>query len=294
MRESYKGFDSMKIFEWLDTRYRKRQAKEKKLQIMYGNREKKDKLYRIDKMLEYSGIKRKLWYVNAEIFLAFMFLIMIVMFFAGVFVTKKIFAGIIASGISLTVIWLLIYFRSGKYYLKLEENLMTLLNLIDNFNKTEDDIVQIFKKTIAYVDEPLKGLLQDFCSEVKASGDVNQAFDNLGSKIEHKKCRLLIRNLQVCARYETNYSLVVKDLRSSMIDYLAIKAERKAIIANGRAELVILLISAALIISLFANITGDIKNLLFNSFIGNVMLIYCAVVALICIVVMFLFDKNGG
>lgn len=79
----------------------------------------------------------------------------------------------------------------------------------------------------------------------------------------------------------------------SMIDYLAVKADRKAIINNGRAEIVILIISAVGIIFLFSGITSDLWNVLINTFIGNIILFYCFVILAICMVMMIVFDKRG-
>lgn len=294
MKKYWDNIDFMKLFDWFERRYRLRAGKEKKEQILYGNRDKKPLLYRLDKIVEYSGLKRKLKFMNAELLIAVTVLFMSILFFVTEIITHRIIIGVVAALSGAVIVWCVLYFCSGKYYVRLENNLMTFLNLIDNFNKSEDDIVQIFKKTVPYVEEPLKTLLIDFTGEVQTTGNVNQAFDNLNSKIEHNKCRMLIRNLQVCARYETNYSLVVKDLRAGFMCFLAVKSERKAIISNGRAEIIILILCSVLTVSLFANIAGDIWSLLLDDFIGNIILAYCFIVLLICVVVMFLFDKNGG
>ena len=79
-----------------------------------------------------------------------------------------------------------------------------------------------------------------------------------------------------------------------MTDYLSIKAERRAIISNGRIEVAILLVSAGIIVMLYAGITDGMWSLLFDTFIGNCILLYCAVVFIVCLVMMVLFDKNGG
>ena len=78
-----------------------------------------------------------------------------------------------------------------------------------------------------------------------------------------------------------------------MIDYLAVKSERKAIILNGRMEVIILLACSVLIVFLFASMTTGMQDLLFSTFIGRIILTYCFIVLMICIVMMFMFDKNG-
>lgn len=281
------------ITKWLDNRYSIRMQKEAELQVLVGNRKHKQGLYRIDKMIEYSGLKRYIRYMTADVFLCFAALLGIVAGAAGLILTGKLVVAIFASGIISVALFLVIYIMSGVYYISLEKNIMTFLNLIDNFNKSEDDIVEIIRRTVAYVDNPLKDLLRDFCNDAELLGDTRVAFENLTGKIEHDKCRELIRNIEVCSRYDSDYAEVIRDCRVSMTDYLSIKAERKAIISNGRMEVTILLASAVIIVMLYAGITEGIWSLLLDTMIGNIIILYCVLVLLVCFIMMILFDKNG-
>ena len=67
MKKYWDNIDFMKLFDWFERRYRLRAGKEKKEQMLYGNRDKKPLLYRLDKIVEYSGLKRKLKFMNAEL-----------------------------------------------------------------------------------------------------------------------------------------------------------------------------------------------------------------------------------
>ena len=250
-------------------------------------------MYKIDRMLDYSGINRKGRVISAEVFIAFMVLCTVIINAVSLILTHKLVIGMMISIVLTVIAFIVLYMMTGVYFNKLESNIMTLLNLVENFNKSDDDIVQIFRKSIAYVEEPLSDLLTLFCSEAETMGDVNKAFDNLQARIEHKRFRQLLRNLQVCFRYETDFDQVIKDCRKSMIDYLAVKSERKAIILNGRMEVIILLACSVLIVFLFASMTTGMQDLLFSTFIGRIILTYCFIVLMICIVMMFMFDKNG-
>lgn len=296
MKEFFKKDKSEleRITGWLERRYKKRLQKEAELQLLVGNRCRKQRLYLIDKMLEYSGFKRKIRYLTAELFLILVLMLSII---AGIFAymySEKAVAALSVAGLTFIVAFLVVYIMSGVYYISLEKNIMTFLNLIDNFNKSEDDIVEIIRRTVGYVDNPLKELLRDFCNDAKMLGDTRVAFENLEGKIEHDKCRELIRNIEVCSRYDSDYAEVIHDCRVSMTDYLSIKAERRAIISNGRMEVVILLASAVVIVMLYAGISESMWSLLTDTFIGNCILMYCAVVLIVCLVMMVLFDKNGG
>lgn len=279
----------------LTEKYEERLREERRRQIEEGNTVKKPFLYRIDRLLEYSGLKRHFPFINAEIFIALYVMLFIAVYVLAAVIFKGYIAGIIADALLCVSVYSVFYIINGSYYRKLEENIMTFLNLIENFSKTEDDIVQIFRKTIPYIGEPVRNILTEFCSEAETCGDVNRAFDNMNSRIEHRKCRELIHNIRVCSRYESNYDMLVRDCRTSMMDFLEIKAERKAIINNGRAEIVILLLSASLIVYLFSNIvSGGLAELLFGSFIGKAIVLYCIAVVIISLVMMLTYDKKGG
>lgn len=295
MKEFFKALHTKDVYEKLLLRYEIRLKKEKMRQIEEGNIKKKPLLYRIDRILDYSGIKKYISFINAELFIFILLFFLVIIFAIVTIISGKLLYGFASDIIFCIIVYCTLYALSGKYYNNLEANIMTLLNLIENFNKTQDDIVGIFRKTIPYIGEPISSILSEFCSEVRMYGDINQAFDNMNARIEHRKCRELIHNLKVCSRYESDYESVVRDLRTSMINYLEIKAERKVIINNGRAEIVILIVCAAFIIYLFSNIiSGSLLILLSESLIGNIIIIYCFIVILISVVLMFSYDKRGG
>ncbi|MBE5936529.1 MAG: hypothetical protein E7265_00690 [Lachnospiraceae bacterium] len=288
--EEYK----VNVIKWLDERYNRRIEKENELKQLVGNREKKSLLYRLDKMLEYSGAIKVIQGITAELYIYYVGVITVAVGIIIFYFSSMWYLAFIGCLLIPVLAFLIIYILSGVYYNALERNIMTFLNLIENFNKSEDDIVQIIRRTVIYIDEPLKSLLRDFCNDAKMSGDTRHAFEKLESRVEHDKCRELLRNIEVCSRYDSDYGEVIRDCRASMSNYLSTKSERKAIIANGRTEVIILLISAAAILMLFDRISSDMWTLLTDSFIGNCLLFYCGVVIIICIVMMILFDKNGG
>ncbi len=292
MRESSDGNTSIFI-QWLDRKYKRRLIKERRIRQTTGNHSGKSFLYKVDRMLDYSGIRNMAGSINAEIYIVLVGSTAVLAGISAMITFHSIFIAISAAVIIILLSGIILYILSGIYYRRLENDIMTFLNLVENFSRTDNDIVQIFKKALFYLEEPLKGLLSEFCNEAESMGDTAAAFNNLSARIEHAKCRELFRNLQVCSKYEANYDAVIKDCRMSMIDYLAVKADRKAIINNGRAEIVILIISAVGIIFLFSEITSDMRDILINTFIGNVILFYCFIILVICMAMMVFFDKRG-
>ena len=281
------------LIRWLNRRYYERKQKEKKVQESVGNHNDISFLYKVDRMIDHSGMRNIIKGMNAELYIICSAVIYAIASVCVYHLTGSFLIVISILFILVVLSYIILYILSGIYYLGLEKELMTFLNLVENFSKTEKDIVQIFKKTLYYVRDPLKTLVSDFCSEAESSGNVHAAFDNIIYRIEHVKCREIMRNFQVCSKYEANYDTVVKDIRASMIDYLEIRNERKSIINNARAEIVILIAAAAGIIALFSEITSGLSALLIETFIGNIIIFYCCIVLVICIVLMITFDKRG-
>ncbi|MBE5928463.1 MAG: hypothetical protein E7267_03700 [Lachnospiraceae bacterium] len=281
------------LIRWLNKRYYERKQKEKKVQESLGNHKNISFLYRLDLMLEHSGIRNIIRGMNAELYIICSIVVYALVSIFVYHLTDSFLIAVSALFVLISFSYIVLYILSGIYYSGLEKELMTFLNLVENFSKTEKDIVQIFKKTLFYIREPLKTLVSDFCNEAESSGNIQMAFDNIIFRIEHVKCREIMRNFQVCSKYEANYDTVVKDIRASMIDYLEIRNERKSIINNARAEIVILVLAAAGIVTLFSEITSDLPNLLMGTFIGNIIIFYCCIVLVICFVLMITFDKRG-
>ena len=108
------------------------------------------------------------------------------------------------------------------------------------------------------------------------TGDKGRAIRNLEKRIEHEKFQELIRNLEICSRYEANYGEVIKDSRGLLREYLAAAKERKAIINNARVEIAMIIGCCGVVFWMINDFTEKgILSLLLSSFAGNLLLAYC-------------------
>ena len=182
---------------------------------------------------------------------------------------------------------------SGLNYEKVEGNILTFVNLLENYSQTNDDIVIIFGKTYEYLEEPLRGYIELFYEESISTGDVTKAFRNLENRIENTRFKEIIRNLEICSRHEANYQEIIKDCRYNLKEYLKFKQKKKAIIQNGRASLSMALGTSGFLVYMFSGFVPNLSEILITSPIGNAIILYCIVIVAICIGMMLGFDRKG-
>lgn len=267
----------------------KRKKNKEKLEIEQGFQEKYSFLDNFDLLIERSGLKEKMPFINSEIYIAITLLIATMFLILS---ERNIFIGIILALIIIATSYMFLYFKSGHNYEKIEVQIMPFINLLENYSKTNDDIVAIFQKTIPYLKYPLKSYIEQFVVEVNTYGDMYKSFSNLEYKIENMKLKSLIRNLSMASRFEANYQEVIKDERETFKSYLKAKQKRKSIITNGRIEILMCLGLSAFMLSIFSKFADGIWYALFNTPIGNLIILYCVIVLIICAWNMIAIDRK--
>ena len=258
-----------------------------------GNQEKVSFMYSLDLKMVQSGISKKFPFMTTEFYLLSTLVFGLVSFIFIQSITGVWIFGLFAMLLVCFISYLALYILSNMAYVKVERNIVSFANCIQNFSKSSDDIVSIFRKTVPYLNEPLKTHVQEFCHECRYTGDKYTAFKNLELKIEHPKFKELVRNLEICSRLEADYGVIIEDTRGVIRDYLNAKEERKAIIKNGRFELLLVLTICAVVVFLFDGfVSGSILSLLLNDIIGNGILVYCIIVLFWTFWTMISFDKG--
>lgn len=244
-----------------------------------GAKKEKGWLFRLDRLLDEIGIRRKWSYLTAEIYLLFFFAILAVI---GVFIfllTKSVVYFLLGMFLLTLIHGTGLYLLAGYYYKKTEKQLLAFINLIDNYAQTSDDLVEIIGKTETYLEKPLKTAVSEFHWEAVHTGEIDTALRHLTLKVQHGKLKEMIRNLDICRRHEANYTEIITDIRVSVKEYLASKEERRSIQQNARASIVIIILVGILILRLVNGfIGGDLWKLLLRSKAGIAILVYLFVV----------------
>lgn len=283
----------VKVFSATETKYKNRKAIEEAKMLEDGNQEKKSFIYKLDLMIERSGLRKKMPFLNTEVYLGLTIIVATLGYIIATLISGVWLLGAVVIMITVIIAYGIIYILSGIAYEKVDKTILTFVNILENYSGANDDIVSILGKTYPYLENPLKEHVEDFYNEVNSSGDTTRAFRNLEAKIENERFKEIIRNLEICSRHEANYQEIIKDTRVTLMDYLEAKQKRKAIINQGRIEILMSLGLCSVMVFMVSGFTPNLFNMLINSVIGNGILLYCIIVIGFCLWNIISFDKKG-
>ena len=132
------------------------------------------------------------------------------------------------------------------------ENLLKCLNFLGNYSLTAGEITMVLGQVSRYVEEPLKGALEECAYEAQTTGDSSLALLSMAERIEHPKIKELARNLEISIRYMADLTTLVDSSRRSAREYLRMEEERKGMLREAGINMAVLLG-----MSVFALLTVD-------------------------------------
>mgnify|MGYP006329529395 FL=1 len=269
------------VYEKAKAQESERQAEQQLLILLEGRQEKLNLLYKLDLLVLQSNIRKYIPFASTEILIVMTIILAaaaygIVAHLTGIWIFGMLgFAGV---GF---LCYMVLYFMALSSYRKTEESLMTFINLLENYSSMEDELIAIFSRIQTFLTEPIKSAVEQCCIEAEMTGDKGRAIRNLEKRIEHEKFKELVRNLEICSRYEANYGEVIKDSRSLLREYLAAAKERKAILNNARIEIAMIIGCSGIVFWMMNDFTqAGIMSVLLGSMVGNIILAYCILMLL--------------
>ena len=269
------------VYEKARAQEEDRQSEQQQLLLIEGRQEKTNLLYKLDLLVLQSNIRKLIPFASTEILLVLTILLAASGFAVVTSITGTWIFGLLGFIGVCSLIYMVLYFMALSNYRKTEESLMTFINLLENYSSMEDEIIAIFSRIQTFLTEPVKSAVEQCCMEAEMTGDKGRAIRNLEKRIEHEKFKELVRNLEICSRYEANYGEVIKDSRSLLREYLAAVKERKSIINNARIEIAMIIGCCGLVFWMINDFTQTgIFSLLLGSTVGNLILVYCILMVL--------------
>lgn len=290
VKEYYTNND---IYELVERKYLKRKSEKEQIRIEMGNVKEKTFLGKMDLLIERSGIRKKIHFFNTESYMIINIILIFASMIFGIIKYKFWIVGIVFSVIAVLILYLILTIMANVNYERIDKEVMTFINILENYSGTNDDITLIMEKTYPFIKEPLSSYIQEFCNDVYTRGDLQEAFRRFEARIENERIKDILRNLEICSRHEANYKEIIKDSRETLKDYLTAKEERKSIIKNKRIEITMCIVVSGVILYICKSFVPNIWQLLKTTFTGNVILLYCITVITICISNIIGFDKRG-
>ncbi len=261
-----------------------RQKEQQELILVEGRQEKTSILYRLDLLVLHSNIRRWIPFATTEILLILTLGLASLCFMTVTKVTDTWIFGMLGFIGTAFLVYMVLYFIAQNNYKRTEESLMTFINLLENYSGVEAELISIFSRIKGFLSEPVKSAVEICCMEAEMTGDKGRAIRNLEKRIEHEKFKELIRNLEICSRYEANYGEVIKDSRGLLREYLAAAKERKSIINNARVEIAMIIGCCGIVFWMINDFTEvGIVTLLLSNVIGTLILAYCLIMIIFAV-----------
>ena len=273
------------LYSQMTDQERARAEVERRQREVHGEVNNKDWLMKLDLMILQSGIRDKLKWLSSEIFMIIVVVTTSIVWIVGIVLHGLLIGfmlGVMNAMLYIVILLVLAYFRGRK----VEMGLLQFMNIVDNFSKSSDDIIQIMERTCGYIDDPLSTQIYDAVVEARNTGDASGPLNSLQERVGNRYFQLLIRNLETSSRFETNYSAIIEDCRESFHDYIANEKEKRAIQMNGAIEIIAMVVAGIACITMLGSLSdsGNVFEALANGGpIGQGILVFLIVTMLIAL-----------
>ena len=258
----------------------------------FGAIEHKTFIYKLDRLILTSGMKKRLKFMNAETYFIMVVLGAIIGFMAGL-VFGGVFLAIFIAAAVITFFHVFIASRANSNYAKIENQTSVFVSVLCNNSKGSSDIVLIMKRTLPNLSNPLYTLVRDFCNNADVYGSTDVAFDIMKESIDNKQLKVIITNLKTCSHYEANYEDVLSQMVGQITAELSYREERKTVLLNGKITVASLTVIASVILILIAKMLEiPIQEIMFNMFIGKVLCTIMGLIYLYVIASLFAVDRT--
>ncbi len=270
LREAYDSIDSTSM----------QRAKEHKRNLAIFE-EQSGIVGRLERRFLYSGLGSMFRFLTLELWLVIRILIAVASYFISFFLLRSWLYGLVVAIASLGVLYVIESLLIHKNYKAVDENLLEFLNILGNYSVTAGEVTGIFNKVSWYMREPLKSALNECYYEAKTTGNTNMALLTLADKIEHPRFKELIKNIEVCARYSANFSLVVKNSRKVLQQHVRARQERKGMAQEAMLNMfvtLLMLLIVFIVVDKFLN--ASMWHVLCDTTIGRIALLAVATLVL--------------
>ena len=220
---------------------KKRMDASERIKLKIGENDEGNWLDRMDKLVTYSGIKRKFKFISTDMIVIGYIVITTVCIILSNMIWHNPLFGMVAGLLVVALGQSTLVFLSNRQYKLVQENIIKFLNIIENFAATSNDLVTILERTAVYLENPLQDMIFRCVSEARASGDRRYALVRLQDEIQNSYFKELIRALRIGSNYEANYSEIIADSRDTIQKSLKYEEEKQSLRKNARVDMISLL-----------------------------------------------------
>ena len=216
-------------------------------------------LYHLEQQLLYSGLTRKLPFLTPELWITGNLVLV-----APIYTIGTILGGNWWLGFLLVLIF--------EVFIYLMQNLLLLkfLDFLGNYSITSREVTIILKQISAYLEEPLRSVLEECYYEAQTSGDTGIALLSMAEKVQHPKFKELVRNIEISMRYSADFTILVSQSRKSIREHMRMRQEQKALASEAWVNILILGAMTVIILKTVEVLIGvPIQDILFETWVGR-------------------------
>ena len=292
----HKEFLKRSIFQEIYGKYKgnleKKVKEENWFVSKYGVIENRSFLYKIDRLITMSGLKKTFPHLSGEVFIGILFISLIT---TAIFVSNlagNVFLGLFIALAVVTAEFLVVIFLSGRTYNQIEEDTSLFISILSNHAKGSSDIVTIMTRTLPSMDGPIRELIKKFLLDAEKTGDIDVAFDVMKESVDNRTFQTIIVNLKNCMHYQANYEEVLQQMMNQVAEAMSAREERKNILFSMKITLVSISIMSAIIVALIGKGIGvDVKEILTGNMAGQFILFITGLLYLFVTTKLFGVDK---
>ncbi len=255
-------------------------------QSMLLLQKRKGRLYRLEQKLLYSGLTKKLPFLSPEVYIVLNLLLAAVVYAVVGILSGSVWIGAAAVVLAIGILYFLQNMLIMKNYNATDEGLLKFLDFLGNYSLTSGEVTSVLSQISGYLEEPLKGVLEECYYEAQMSGDAGIALLSMAEKVQHPKFKELVRNLEISMRYSADFTVLVSQSRRSVREYMRMRQERRAMAGEAWVSILILAaMTVVILMSLEALVGIPLETILWQTWVGKV----C--VAGICIILFLFYNQ---
>ena len=236
-----------------------------------GNFEDKNRLRKITKLLNDSGLKSRFPELTAEMFIIVVCALALLAGIVGYLASHMILIGIASPIMLVIAIYIILERKKNIINKKIEQEILKFADLLANMSRTEGNLTEMFGGTVQYLAEPLKTLVAQCYYEMKSTGNISKALAHFSDKANHKKLKEMISYLSICAEKDESYEAVIFETKESIRSYIAYQKEKNEIKKQGLVDLFMMAIGGVCIVVALSSIIPNTYVYLFHKTIGQVL-----------------------
>lgn len=211
----------------------------------YGNIDSKKnflekRLDKLDHMLVYSGFSVKLGWLNTSTYVVLNVVGCGLVFLVTYVLTTNLVLAVIFAVTPMMAIYLWMSSICDRRYKIVEGQLSFCVNMVANISGSTNDLVTVFDGVAGYMGEPLRNAMKRAVSVAGMTGSAADCVNVLAREIEHPLFIRFIRNLEICAKADADYKNVARDYAPQVERYVRAAERKRAIFANGRNQILLL------------------------------------------------------